>query len=370
MRQSFANIPIHQSQIVVQRVRKAGMSATQINVDAAGAAPIRHLPDLLRLLDEAALPPHTVERAGSIFRRLATAEGEIHGIAPEDAHFHELSGIDTLVDVVGVVEGLRALAIERLLVSPLNVGSGTVRTAHGILPVPAPATTRLLAGFSVYAQGEPGERVTPTGAALAAELGEPAAHLPPMRLERCGYGAGHKEFASPNVTRLLLGESTADEGMRSLTLLDCNIDDMSPELYGYVLERLFELGALDAFVTPIVMKKGRPAAMLSVLAAPELAAQLRSAVFTETTTLGIRQTAVERHALPRSERIVSTQYGPIRLKVAHRPGGVETVAPEYEDCRAAAIRAGVPLQVVFAATLSVDGAHRVQLSGDALTATL
>jgi len=357
LRQAFQHLPVTPEQIIVEEVHKAGIRATQVRFNVEHVAPVRHLHDLQRLLAEAHLAPHVAERAGMMFLRLAEVEASIHGIPVEHVLFHELSGLDTLLDVVGAAQGMDALGLDHLYVSPLNVGSGVVRTEHGLLPVPAPATAALLEGFIVYGRGEPGERVTPTGAVIAATLGEASATLPSMRLVGSGYGAGQKEFDAANVVRLLIGETSCTTAADYLTVLDCSIDDMNPEIQPFVIERLLQTGALDAFMTPIVMKKGRLATLLSVLCKPEQVAEVRDVIFCETSTLGVRQYMVERHALPRSWRTVQTTFGPIRMKLADRPGGWQTGAAEFEDCRVAAEAFHVPLQRVYEAAQNAISHH-------------
>lgn len=349
LREIAERFPIERRQIRVETVQKGGLHATKVSFDVASETPARHLGDLLTLLDRAALEPTVTQVSARILQRLAEAEAAIHAIPIADVHFHELSGLDTVLDIASTAAGLHALHIDQLYTSPLNVGSGTVRIAHGIVPVPAPATARLLRGFSLYGAGEPGERVTPTAAAILAELAQPSPALPAMRLTAAGYGAGTKEFSSPNFVRLLVGVAADGDTVQRLLLLDCNIDDMNPEYYSHILDRLLEAGARDVFITPIVMKKGRPASMLSVLCHPAQKPSLLAIVFDETTTLGVRESWVTRHALARHVVTVQTPHGPIRVKLAHRPGGRVTCSPEYEDCHGAATRAGVPLWEVYAA---------------------
>lgn len=352
-RAALGRLPVRPDQVSVQTVVKRGIRAVHLRLVVERDTSVRRLRDLVALIRGAGLGPEDEARAIAIVERLGRVEAAIHDVPVDEVHFHELSGLDTVLDVVGAVAGLGALGVERLYVSPLNVGSGTIRTAHGILPVPAPATARLLEGFEVYTAGEPGERVTPTGAAIVAELATPARGVPRMRLEATGYGAGTKDFAEPNVARILLGEADAstEEASEELALLECNIDDMNPEYYGFIVERLLQDGALDAYMTPIVMKKGRPSIMLSVLCRPSHSANLLRLIFRESTTLGVRERRVTRHALARDVAMVQTPYGRVRVKGAHRPGVAPTGAPEYEDCRAAALAHGVPLRDVYDAAL-------------------
>ncbi len=351
LRRAVQHLPVQPQQITAQRVTKGSLAATQVQFDVDADQPLRRLPDILRVLQAGHLSPSTLERAIKVFERLASAEAAIHAVSIDEIHFHELSGLDTLLDIVGTLAGLEALEINQVYVSPLNVGSGYVMTAHGTVPVPAPATISLLRGFNVYADGEPGERVTPTGAALLTTFGSPVTMVPPLRVDAIGYGAGQKDFDTPNVLRLVVGEQIGDADGESLVELVCNIDDMSPELLGYVTERLLADGALDTYLAPIVMKKGRPATCLSVLCRHDTCARLRTIIFEETTTLGVRERLVRRYALARHSTTVDTPYGPIRLKIAARPNDRTTASPEYDDCRMAARTANVPLQLVYQAAL-------------------
>lgn len=353
LRDALGRLPIARDHIHVREVARHGIRATHVQFAPEAQTPARHLADLVALIRGAGLAERDEALAVSVVTSLGRIEAAIHGVPLADVHFHELSGLDTVLDVVGAVAGLRALGVERVYASPLNVGSGTVRTTHGVVPVPAPATARLLQGFEVYAAGEPGERVTPTGAALVAALASPTAGVPRMRLVGGGYGAGARDFAEPNVARLLLGETADGAGTHreELVILECNVDDMSPEYGGYAVERLLLAGALDAYLTPIVMKKGRLASMLSVLCRPSDRDALLRLVLTETSTLGVRERSVSRHALARETVCVETPFGAVRVKVAQRPDGGATAAPEYDDCRDAAARHGVPLRTVYDAAL-------------------
>jgi uncharacterized protein (TIGR00299 family) protein len=343
--------------------------------------PLRHLADLLRLLAEAHLPSGVANGAERVLRELAAAEAAVHGVDVADVHFHEIGALDTLFDVTGVVAGLAALHVERLTVGPLNVGGGTVRMAHGLLPVPPPAVARLTRELLTYGTPEAGELLTPTGAALLATLGTPLAAQPLLRITAAGYGAGQKQLPQANVVRLILGEPAeiglppttvgraadsfpSDEtvGVGSeaalpsspdhLLLLSCNIDDMNPEFSGYCTERLFSDGALDVWLTPIIMKKGRPAVQISVLASAAAAPKLRETLFRETTTLGVRTIALQRDRLERRWERVETLYGSIRVKVGLLGDDAVNRAPEYEDCAAAAREHAVPLKQVYAAALN------------------
>jgi hypothetical protein len=296
------------------------------------------------------LPAPVKERAEAVYRRLAAAEAAVHGLALEEVHFHEVGALDSIVDVAGSVCALHLLGIDRVACSPLPAGHGTIRCAHGAMPVPAPATMELLKGCPVRAVDVEAELVTPTGAALAASLSAQFGGLPAMRIEAIGYGAGQRELPFPNVLRVVIGEtSRAPAEATAVTLIEANIDDQSPQLYESAVEALFRSGALDVWLTPVIMKKGRPAHTLSVLCRPEDAAALAEVVFRETATLGIRRSRWERECLERDWIEVETPFGSVRVKVGRRAGALRTVTPEYDDCRARAEEATAPLKEVQAA---------------------
>ena len=350
-----------------ERRERSGIVATKFVVDvhaarahaAAGHShrPFRAIRELIRASD---LRPRVCELALQVFVRLAEAEGKVHGVEPDDVEFHEVGAVDAIVDVVGAAWAIDALAIGELIVSPLPLGSGMTRSAHGPLPVPGPATVELLRGFAVRLGDGAGELVTPTGAAIVAALGRSGAMPERMVVERVGYGAGDRELADrPNLLRVLLGERAAGVGVDSLLLLETNLDDLNPELYEYVMERLFSEGARDVFLAPIHMKKNRPAVLLSVLADPARRDALTRVLFDETSTLGVRVSPVERLRIERETREVETRFGRVRVKIGKDPGGSVNVAPEYEDCKRVAGAAGVPLKLVYQeATAAALGASR------------
>jgi hypothetical protein len=287
----------------------------------------------------------------SIFRRLGEVEASIHGTTPDQVHLHELGGVDTIVDVVGALAGLDALGVEAVYASPLPLGRGFVRGAHGQIPLPAPATLALLKGAPVVGSDLDVELVTPTGAALLSSLAVAFGPIPAMTLTAVGYGAGGRDLSIPNVLRLLLGDQAAPNTAitETLAVLETNIDDLNPEIYDYVMARLFKAGALDVFLSPIQMKKNRPATLLRVLCRPGDADTLTAILFTETSTLGVRRQMVTRHCLARSSHTVETPYGPVRIKIATWGEGQAKAAPEYDDCRRLAESSGVPLREVYRA---------------------
>ncbi len=340
-------------EIQARQVVKNGFRATKVDVilkkhsDQLHSPANRHLEEIQALLASSALPETIREQAGQMFQRLAEVEAEIHATSPQKIHFHETGGTDAIVDIVGALLGLEMLGIQQVMASPLPLGRGFTRSAHGNLPLPAPATLALLKNVPVYGLNIEAELVTPTGALILTNLCHTFGPLPPMRLQTIGYGAGTRELPIPNLLRLLVGEQ--ETGLEHLLLLETNLDDSSPEILGYVMERLLSSGALDAFFTPVQMKKNRPAVMLSVLCRPPDASVLESILFQETSTLGIRRRQVERRALERFSREVETPYGTIRVKIARLPNGDLKIAPEYEDCKRAAEAHRVPLRTVYEA---------------------
>jgi hypothetical protein len=284
------------------------------------------------------------KRALSIFHRIAEAEGKIHGQPVEEVHFHEVGALDSICDIVGVCLALDLLAVEAIHCSPINVGSGTVNTEHGVLPVPAPATAALLKDKPVYARGPALELTTPTGAAVVAALARDFGAMPPMCIQSIGYGAGDRDFKEhANVVRVLIGQASGASEITTVTVLEANIDDASPQLIGYAMERMFEAGALDAIVIPAQMKKGRPGVLIQAIAAPEKREELTAILFRETTTLGVRFYSAERRVQPREWVEVETPHGTLRIKASH-----EGFAPEYEDARKLASASGVPLKQILA----------------------
>ena len=342
-------------ELAVRRVQKVGIGALQVEVRVTDHATVRHVPEIIALVDASGVPAAIKRRAAAIFRRLGEVEAAIHGAALERVHLHELGGIDTIVDVVGVLTGFELLGVERVVCSPLPLARGFVDAAHGRLPLPAPATVALLEGVPVTGAEVAGELVTPTGAALVTALAAEFGALPAMQIRAVGYGAGRAERAIPNVVRLLVGEAagtggaTGDLVPEQLFVVETNIDDMNPELYEYVSARLFAAGALEVFTQPAAMKKNRPATLLSVLCRPPQRAAVRHLLFRETTTIGVREHPVQRYALARETCRVATPYGEIRVKVVRGAGLEPRWAPEYDDCRRAAEATGTPLQAVYQA---------------------
>ncbi|MCC6446745.1 MAG: nickel pincer cofactor biosynthesis protein LarC [Armatimonadetes bacterium] len=311
----------------------------------------RSFTEIARMIGESGLSERVKAQSVAVFRRLGEAEAKVHNTSLDEIHFHEVGAVDSIVDIVGAVIGLEMLGVEEVHVSRLPAGHGFIRAAHGVLPVPAPATVELTRGIPVYPVDAEGEMVTPTGAAIVSALGKSFGKMPEMRVSSVGYGAGKKEFTFPNLLRVYIGDAEDKPRAHPITCLETNIDDMNPQFYDYLMERLFEKGALDVFMTPVQMKKNRPAAMLTVLSPPEREADLLPILFSETTTLGIRVSRVERYCLDREWKDVSTPYGPVRVKIASLDGIPQTVEPEYEDCKRLASEKQVPLKEVYRAAV-------------------
>ena len=337
---------------------RSGISATYARVQTAHEHAHRHLSDILKIIYDSRLSDAVKNRAVKIFSRLAEAEALVHNERIDQVHFHEVGALDAIIDVVGAAICFELLGIERFASSALHVGSGTVDMDHGRYPVPPPAVAELLRGAPFYSTDIAGELVTPTGAAIITTVCTEYGPIPTMKLERTGYGAGTRQYEKfPNALRVLIGEdqTSAAETEAStderLWMIETNMDDVSPQILGHVMERAFELGALDCYFTSVQMKKNRPGILLSILCRDEQRPALGELLFSETTTLGIRAYEVERRALERRIVSVETQYGPIDVKVAQLNGHIVKAMPEYEQCRRAAREANVPLRVVAEAVL-------------------
>ncbi len=316
----------------------------------------RNLTEIREIIEKAAISGTAKATAIRIFEALGEAEAEIHNTSVEQVHFHEVGAVDAMVDIVCAAVGAESLAVEEWVCSPLNVGGGTVQCAHGTLPVPAPATLKLLRKAPVYSSGPQVELVTPTGAAIVKTLSARFAPFPAMKIEKAGYGAGTRDFPEhPNLLRLTIGEAATTEGANpspsigsdNIAVLEANLDDLSPQVLAYAMERLLAEGALDVFSVPVQMKKGRPGALLTVLAKLEDANRLTRTIFAETTTLGVRRREEQRQTLSRRWETVNTTWGPVRIKIANMNGSVSNYAPEYEDCRTLAEAQHVPLRTVM-----------------------
>ena len=328
-----------------EKTTRRGIAASKFHVDGGENPRHRHLGDILELIEKSSLPARAKQNSAAVFQRLGEAEAKVHGIPIAKVHFHEVGAVDSICDIVGACAAFDLLGVQVIHSSPLNVGSGTVKTEHGILPVPAPATSELLTGKPIYARGPCVELTTPTGAAIAATLAADFGPMPPMRITATGYGAGDKDFPEhANVLRVLIGESSGAEEATSVCVLEANIDDSSPQVLGYAMERLLEAGALDVTLESVLMKKNRPGTLVRVISKPEDREPLAQMLFAETSTLGLRIYSAERRVKARHFAEVETQHGKVRIKIADNG----SFAPEYEDCRKIARDTGVPLKEILA----------------------
>jgi uncharacterized protein (TIGR00299 family) protein len=337
-------------ELTTEKVWKNGMAATYAKVRAQDTSTHRSLSTILDIIEKSNLSLAVKDRAAGIFKKLGEAEAAVHDVPLEKIHFHEVGAVDAIVDIVGACIGFTALGIESFACSALNVGGGTAKMAHGVLPVPAPATARLLLGKPTYSNGVQKELITPTGAAIVATLCTSFGPQPPMSVASIGYGAGTADLeGQPNVLRLMVGEATEKRTAESETIrvLEANLDDMNPQIYGYFLEKALAAGALDVFATSVQMKKNRPGMLVTVLCKPEDEAKFHEMFFAETTTLGVRSYAAERRVLARQWETVHTAFGEVRIKVARLNGHIRQASPEFEDCRKLAEAKNVPLQRVM-----------------------
>ena len=328
----------------VEKTKRRGISASKFYVDGTDSKAHRHLHHIDKMIDAAPIAEKVKANAKAVFRRLGESEARCHATTIEKVHFHEVGAVDSICDIVGACFCLHNLGIDTIACSPINVGSGTVNTEHGVLPVPAPATADLLTGKPVYSRGPAVELTTPTGAALMTTLASQFGPMPALRIAGMGYGAGDKDFPeNANVLRVLIGESSGAAESTSVGVIEANIDDATPELLGYATERLLEGGALDVTIAPVLMKKNRPGSTLTVLARPEDTERLATLLFSETTTLGVRMYTAERRVQKREIVEVDTPHGRVHVKFSD----TGAFAPEYEDCRRIALEHGVPLKTIM-----------------------
>jgi len=355
LRSGLAGLALPGWTISAEKIWKNGMAATSVRVTTEEQAKHRGLSEILGIIAQGDLPGQISGNAAAIFRKLAEAEAAVHDVPLEKIHFHEVGALDAIVDVVGACIGFHALGIERFSCSALNVGGGTARMAHGVLPVPAPATAKLLLGRPTYSTGVERELVTPTGAAIVATLCEAFGPQPAMSVSAIGYGAGSADLpGQPNVLRIMVGEAAGKAAAgyeEELSVIEANLDDMNPQIYGYLSEKALAAGALDVYTTPVQMKKSRPGTLLTLLCRPGDTEALMSMVFAETTTNGARVYRAQRRTLPRETVSVHTRYGEVQIKVSRVNGSILHAAPEYEDCRRIAAAKDVPLQSVISEAL-------------------
>ena len=359
LRRALGTLAVDRETIWTEKVRRAGITATKFQVrgetgsdDHGHHHPHRHLSAINKMIDSSCLSGSGKERAKCLFQKLGDAEAAIHGTSPDKVHLHEVGALDSIIDIVGTVYALETLNVDRIVSSPLNVGGGMVQSAHGLYPVPAPATTRLLQGAPVYSGQQQAELLTPTGALLVTSYADSYGPIPAMRLGKIGYGAGSRDFPeTPNVLRVLIGEADSTAPSHSVVVIEADIDDMNPQIFGVLMDRLLAEGALDVFYTPIQMKKNRPGTLLSIVATPDARERLTSIVFRETTTIGVRYREMTRECLDRETVSVETPLGAVRFKIARRDGEVLNASPEFEDCARIADATGTPLKDVQAAAM-------------------
>ena len=348
LRKGIGRLGLDGVELRFEKCKRSGIGGTNLTVQVEHDHHHRSLSRIEEIIAGSDLSERVKERSIRIFRRLGEVEAAIHQIPIEKVHFHEVGALDSITDIVGACIAFDLLGIEKVYCSPLNLGSGTVEAAHGVMPVPAPATAALVQGIPTYSEGPAAELTTPTGAAIVTALADEFGTMPAMRIGSVGYGAGDRDFKKhPNLLRVVIGEQSQAREATRIFVIEANVDDMNPQLAGYVRERLLDTGALDVALASVYMKKDRPGLMISVLAKPEDREKLSELLFTETTTLGIRMYPVERRVLERRWQPVETSYGEVRIKVASENGTVRNFAPEYEDCRRIALEKGIPFKEVW-----------------------
>ena len=353
LRSELQKLNVSGFELVCTRVMRNGISATHVDVKTEETHAHRHLHHIAAIIEHSSLAPTIKENAIRIFTRLAEAEAKVHNTTPERIHFHEVGALDAIVDIVGAAIGLHLLGVDTIYVSPFSLGTGFVTCAHGTIPVPAPATVELLKGKPVRQSDIEAELVTPTGAAILSTLGTHFDTPPLCRFDVVGYGAGTRELSIPNVLRLSVGEIAANTSCDSdtVTVLETNIDDMNPQWYDYVFERLYAAGALEVFLTPALMKKNRPGNLLTVIMPAAVRDAVIDILLRETTSIGVRWHETQRAKALREFRAVETPFGAISVKIARLGEQMVNVTPEYDDCRRAAEQHGVPLKHVYQAAL-------------------
>ncbi len=352
LEEELSRLPVEGYCLSTKRITRGGITGVRFRVEVQEAQPSREYTQIRRMIEDSQLSPEVQALSLRIFHRLAEAEAQVHGVALEKVHFHEVGAVDSIIDIVGAAAGFCALGIRRVIASPVTVGSGFVETQHGRLPLPAPATAKLLIDVPIRASRVEGERVTPTGAAILTTLAKGYGAIPFMKLKAVGYGVGAREYQdAPNVLRVLMGdEEETWETDRSI-VVETNVDDMSPEWYGFLMERLFNLGVQDVFFSPIQMKKNRPGTLVRVICSEPLADEVVRVLFMETTTIGVRYHTVERIKLPRKTTVVRTPYGELNVKVVKGVDGGQRVVPEYESCARVAREKGIALREIYQAAL-------------------
>lgn len=366
--QDLRRLPVRGYQLTSKKVLRSSITATKVDVIVqkpkvgGRRQEAKRWDDIKKIITTSSLPDQIKQKGLRIFKGLYEAEGKVHGIPYKKTHLHELGAVDCIVDIFGALIGINLLGIEKIYASPLNLGSGTVRTAHGRLPVPAPATAEIVTGIPVYASDTPFELTTPTGAALLREIADGFTNMPHMKITKIGYGAGQKDIEGiPNTLRVFIGEIIpeylhAADGQ--IVVIETNIDDMNPQLYEYVMEKLFAAGARDVYLTTVIMKKGRPGIVLTVLCSQDRQGEITDILFKETSTIGVRFHTASRTMLHRNFQEAASPFGKLRIKVSRTADGMTKSTPEYEDCRRAAQKYNVPLLDVIKAAGSVKKLSR------------
>jgi uncharacterized protein (TIGR00299 family) protein len=376
LRRAFGSLALDGVHVHADRVLRAGVSATKVTAHAHEHPREHHhhdhddhehrhderhdehasdhahgghrsLPDIFALIDKSSLSAAGMTRAKAMFQRLAEAEAAIHQMPVERVHLHEVGALDSILDIVGIVFALEWMAADRIVCSPLNVGGGMVQSAHGLFPVPAPATVKLLGGAPVYSGAVQKELVTPTGALIVSTFASSFGPIPSMTIDQVGYGAGDRDDPkTPNVLRVLVGRAAADAPSERVSIVECEIDDMNPQIFGVVMDQLYAAGALEVFYVPVQMKKNRPGTLLTVVVAPEKRPQITDVVFRETTTIGLRYYDVDRECLQREIVTIETPVGAVRFKVSSRNGRIVNATPEFDDCAKLASANNLPVKDV------------------------
>jgi len=349
LKKEFEKLNISGYDITTRKVEKNHICGTKVDITVKEKQRHRNLENINKIIDESTLDVEVKRLSKRIFLKLAEAESKVHGVDIDKIHFHEVGAIDSILDVVGTLIGLEKLNVKKIYSSHLPVGRGFVKCAHGVIPLPAPATAELIKGVPVYSRNVDGELVTPTGAAIITTLAEDFGKMPLMKIEKIGYGAGKSDFEQPNLLRVFIGELLDESNCATdvTNVIETNIDDMNPECYGYLAQKLFKFGALDVFFTNIWMKKNRPAVKLSVICHPEKTERLTNIIFDETTTLGVRIYKTNRRKLHVEKKRIKTKYGKVTVKIGKLNDKIKTVSPEYEDCKKIAEKNDIPLKEVY-----------------------
>lgn len=341
-KRELKKLPLDGYEIRISKKMKGFLQGTDVEIISYDKKSHRHLSDLLEIIEKSSVSEKVKELTKKVFIKIAEVESKIHNEPIEEVHFHEIGAIDTIIDVVGSLIALELLKIEEIYSSPLPLGEGFIESSHGIIPIPAPATVELLKGIPVYSNGIKGELVTPTGASIISTLTQNFGPIPYMKIYKIGYGAGKRDLPIPNLLRVFMGEKIINVKEDKNLVIEANIDDMNPQIYGYLMEKLFERGALDVTLTPIFMKKGRPGILLTVLLEPWKEQEITEILFKETSTIGVRKYFVDKIMMDREIREVDTSWGKVKVKIS-RYGSFEKISPEYEDCKKIAEKEGIPL---------------------------